>query len=80
MEQHVTSLLVHARPTAMDSVRDAILRLPGAEVPLVDPSGKMVVTMETRSQADVADGLTRISLLDGVLSATLVYHFVDYSE
>ena len=80
MEEHVTSLLVHARPTAMDSVRDAILLLPGAEVPIADPSGKMVVTMETASQAEVAEGLTRISLLDGVLSATLVYHFVDFSE
>ena len=80
MEEHVTSLLVHARPTAIDSVREAILRLPGAEVPLADPSGKMVVTMETHSQAEVAEGLTHISLLDGVLSATLVYHFVDYSE
>jgi periplasmic nitrate reductase NapD len=80
MEEHVTSLLVHARPAAIDSVREAILRLPGAEVPLADPSGKMVVIMETASQGEVADGLTRISLLDGVLSATLVYHFVDDSE
>jgi nitrate reductase NapD len=54
--------------------------MPGAEVPLADPGGKMVVTLETETQSAVAEALTRISLLDGVMSAALVFHHVDEDE
>ena len=40
----------------------------------------MVVLVEAASQGEVADALTRITLLDGVLSAALVFHHVDQIE
>jgi nitrate reductase NapD len=80
MERHITSLLVHGRPDAVPAITAAIVGIPGAEVPIADPGGKLVVTLETPSEAAVADALTRISLLDGVYAAALVFHHVDDDE
>ena len=76
-EVHISSLVVHGRPQQAAAIRDAIAAISGAEVPIVDPSGKMIVTLETETEGAVADALTRISVLDGVFSATLVFHQVD---
>jgi nitrate reductase NapD len=79
-ELHISSLVVHAHPKRIAAIVEAIGSMPGAEVPIADSSGKIVVTLETDSQGAVADALTRISLVDGVLSAALVFHHVDESE
>ena len=79
-ETHISSLVVHARPECFAGIDRAIAALPGAEIAIADPSGKMVVTLETKSQAAVADALTTITLLDGVLSAALVFHHVEEAE
>jgi periplasmic nitrate reductase NapD len=79
-ELHISSLMVHGHPADLPAVRARIGAVPGAEVALCDPSGRMVVTLETGSQGDVADALTRIALLDGVLSAALVFHHVEEDE
>ena len=36
-----------------------------------------MVTLETESESDIVARITEISLLDGVLSAVLVYHQVE---
>jgi periplasmic nitrate reductase NapD len=77
MERHISSLLVHGRPAALAEIAAAIGEIPGAEVPIADPGGKMVVTLETATAGEVADALARISLLDGVLAAAMVFHHVD---
>jgi nitrate reductase NapD len=77
MEHHISSLLVHGRPEAVPRLAAAIARIAGAEVPIADPSGKLVVTIEGASEDAIADALARINLLDGVLAATLVFHHVD---
>jgi nitrate reductase NapD len=79
-EFHISSLVVHGLPRNLASIRNAISAIPGAEIPIADASGKMIVTLETESQGAVADALTRISLFDGVMSATLVFHHVDEAE
>jgi periplasmic nitrate reductase NapD len=79
-ELHISSLVVHGRPERLAAIDRAIAALPGAEVAIADPSGKMVVTLETETQAAVADALTTITLLDGVLSAALVFHHVEESQ
>jgi nitrate reductase NapD len=77
MEHHISSLLVHGRPEAVPGLAAAIAGIAGAEVPIADPSGKLVVTIEGASEDAIADALARINLLDGVLAATLVFHHVD---
>lgn len=73
-ELHVTSIAVHARPPRLAAVAGAIARLPGAEVPASSPAGKIVVTLEAASDAEILATLDTIRALDGVLSAHLVYH------
>jgi nitrate reductase NapD len=77
MERHITSLVVHGRPDRVPALAAAIGGIPGAEVPIADPGGKLVVTLESADEAAVTDAITRISLLDGVFAATLVFHHVD---
>ena len=76
-ELHISSLIVHARPEAAGAIRAAIERLPGMEVHAVSPVGKMVVTLETDSEAEIVTRLNGVSLFDGVYAATLVFHSVE---
>jgi periplasmic nitrate reductase NapD len=53
--------------------------MPGAEVH-VEGQGKMVVTVEGPNEGFIADRMTAMHLLDGVLSAVLVFHHVEPAE
>ena len=76
-EFHVSSLVVHGRPERLEAIRAELARLAGIEVHAAAPTGKLVVTLETESEHEIVARLTTISLLDGVLSATLVFHHVE---
>jgi periplasmic nitrate reductase NapD len=76
-ELHVSSLIVHGRPDRVTAIGAAMRGMAGVEVHAVGPTGKMVVTLETASQSDIVARINEISLLDGVLSAVLVYHQVE---
>ncbi|MEY8826965.1 chaperone NapD [Sedimentitalea sp. XS_ASV28] len=71
---HISSLLVRSQPERMRRIADHIARMPDAEVSMTDPSGKIVVLLETGSDQAIADCLAHIQLLDGVASAALVFH------
>ena len=72
-EAHVSSLVVHVRPEKAHAVRDEMTGMAGVEVH-ADEGGKIVVTLETDTEADIVTRLNEISLLDGVMSAALVFH------
>ncbi|AWN39567.1 chaperone NapD [Methylobacterium durans] len=73
-EHHVTGLIVHARPEHLSEVLAVLRVIPGLDVHGDSPTGKIVVTLETRSQDDVVQRLGEIGELPGVLSTALVYH------
>ena len=73
-ELHISSLIVHAKTALKDRVAADIARLPGAEIHAVGEQGKIIVTLETPSEAGVTDSIDCINRIDGVLSALLVYH------
>ena len=79
LELHIASLLVHVRPEMVEPVHAAILAMPGTEIH-AEQQGKMVVTVEGPNEGFIADRMTAIHLLDGVLSAVLVFHHVDAIE
>ena len=79
-ELHVASLVVHARPERLDAVSAAIACLPGAELHGHSTSGKLVVTLEASSTAEMMAAIQIIQQTDAVLSATLVYQCVDTLE
>jgi len=76
-ELHISSLVVHARPEALARIRPALTRLAGVEIHAEAPNGKMVITLETESEQTIVEHINTISLLDGVLAATLVFHHVE---
>ncbi|MHB2169342.1 chaperone NapD [Alsobacter sp. R-9] len=71
---HVTGLVVHARPDALAAVTRAVEGLPGAEIHGRNEDGKLVVTLETRSEHEIVERMGAIGDLPGVLSTALVYH------
>lgn len=79
-EYHVTSLVVHATPKALQQVEANILALMGADIHAITPEGKLVITLEGSSQRVILDNIEAINALSGVLSASLIYHQVDPLE
>lgn len=73
-EIHISSLVVHSRPSQATTVAARIREMPGVEIRGGVAAGKLVVTLETASEAEVVERLNAIQLLDGVLAATLVFH------
>lgn len=73
-ELHVSSLVVQARPEAVDDIARAIERIPGAEIHHRVGGIKLIVTLETAHTGEIMQHLDAINALSGVLSAALVYH------
>ncbi len=74
---HVSSIVVHARPAALDAVAAAIAELPGAEIHGRDAAGKLVVVLTAASERIISDHLQTINAIAGVFTASMVYHAVD---
>ena len=76
-ECHIASLLIQVQEQAKPDVSTAIAAITGAEIHASESSGKLIVTLEAASLGGVSDALTAISVMKGVISATLVYHHVE---
>lgn len=73
MNTHIAGVVVHARPERLAAVRASLDNMAGLEVHATSPEGRLVVTVEGDARQAVADALTSLHRLDGVLSACLVY-------
>jgi periplasmic nitrate reductase NapD len=74
---HISSLLVSARPAALNAVEAHLAQIDIAEIAHIDPLGKIIVTLETGNESEIVQALTDIQLIDGVVSAALVFHQMD---
>ena len=79
-ELHITSLVVHCTPARAEGVSEAIASIPGTRVHAVSASFKIVVTLEASTTAEMMSRISGIQCADGVLSATLVYQYIDALE
>lgn len=70
----ISSLLVQARTEDHGRLEETISSLPGTEVHASTGAGKIVVVIETPSDAELVRIVDRIGALPGVLSVNLVYH------
>lgn len=71
---HISSIVVTADPARIAVVEQMISGIQIAEVALVSPPGKLIVTLETTNETEMVQVLTDIQLMPGVVSAALVYH------
>jgi len=74
----IASLLVRATPATLPDVLDRLSGLPGVDVHHVEQeAGRAVLTLETEGGGDDAARLDDIRRTPGVLTAELVYHYVE---
>ena len=71
---NVCGILVHAHPEGFDVVRERLLSVPGVEVHGISEEGRAVVTLEEDDEDQLADSMLAIQKMEGVLSASMIYH------
>ncbi|MCW8328865.1 chaperone NapD [Photobacterium sp. SDRW27] len=76
-DYHVCSLVVYTSAGQTEFVKKAIENLKGAEVPVSNEVGKMVVVLEGDSRDGLVERFDKIKNLPGVITVTLVYHQMD---
>ena len=76
-ELHVSGVLVQSYPKCLAEALPSLESLPGVEVYGSTDDGKIVTVVERDSDAELTDTFNDIRNSDGVLSASLVYHYSD---
>lgn len=71
---NISSAIVHARPGAVNAVKARLSVIDGIEIQAVTDAGRMIVTIETEGDGSMADAFDAINKMDGVLSASMVFH------
>jgi nitrate reductase NapD len=73
-QMNISSVIVIPHPDRVDAVRQQLLALEDVEIHAVSPEGKMIVTIETEGDRETTRTFETLSLLDGVMSASMVFH------
>ena len=71
---NISSVIVIPGPERVNAVVDALAAWSGVEVAAVSPEGKIIVALETESDRETVELYQQIVLMDGVMSASMVYH------
>jgi len=71
---NISSIIVHAKPTEILSVRGNLEQIPGVEIHAATDDGRLVVTIESESDGDTTGTFDRINATEGVLSCAMVFH------
>ncbi|MDO9242361.1 MAG: chaperone NapD [Rhodocyclaceae bacterium] len=74
VDMNISSIIVIPHPDRIEAVRRLVQEIDGIELHAVSPEGKMVVTLETADDRATTDTYNLISHLDGVMSASMVFH------
>lgn len=76
---HISSAVIVALPARRESLAAALSAMRGVEVHAGEGS-RIVITIEGSSSGMLGETLTRISTLDGVISANMVFEHIDMHE
>ena len=76
-EVHISGYVVQAQPLQVAAITTAIDALAGAEIHGSNDKGKMVLTLETSKEEDIAERIIEINSIPGVINTALVYHQID---
>ncbi len=71
---NISSLLIHAQPERAEQVRAQLEQLPGVEVHAATADGRLIVTVETSDDREMAQSFEQLGAIPGVHASTLVYH------
>lgn len=70
----VCGVVVRAWPARLREVERRLAAMAGVEVHASAGDGRMIVTVEGGNEGEVADAVLALHRMEGVLSASLVYH------
>ena len=76
---HISSAVVVALPARREALGARLAAMPGVEVHAGDGS-RIVITIEGPSSGMLGETLTRIAMLDGVISANMVFEHIEQQE
>ena len=74
-EATICGILVHSRPEGMEQVCERLTALPGVEIHGNSEDGRLVVTVEDEQRQSAGDTVMHIQNMEGVISASVIYHF-----
>lgn len=77
---HISSVLIQADPAKKDQICAAIEQISVAEIAEVPATEKIIVTLETQSERGLADALSEMQHMDGVVTASLIFHQTDTTD
>jgi len=71
---NISSVIVIPQPDRIDTARTALAGIAGVELSAISPEGKMIAIIEAENDQETVRLFELISHLDGVLSASMVFH------
>jgi nitrate reductase NapD len=71
---NISSVIVIPRPERVQFVVDLLAATEGVAVAAVSPEGKIIITIETEGDRETIQTYEQISVMEGVMSASMVYH------
>lgn len=71
---NISSVIVIPQPDRIDAARTALAGIVGVELSAISPEGKMIAIIEAENDQETVRLFELISHLDGVLSASMVFH------
>ncbi|MBI5785214.1 MAG: chaperone NapD [Rhodocyclales bacterium] len=71
---NLSSVVVIPHPQHVESLIGALTTIAGVEVAAVSPEGKIIATIEADGDRETIQTYELISQMDGLMSASMVYH------
>ena len=76
-EYNICGVFVQTTPEHLEDVARSLADTPGIDIHQTEDDGRMVVTIEDTPDKYASETLTDLRSVNGVLSASLVYHHCD---
>ena len=74
---NISSVIVHARPGSAEAVKARLAAVEGVEIHAASDEGKIIITIEADNDDGMVSTFERVSKLDDVMSASMVFHQIE---
>ena len=71
----ICSLVIQAKPQHLNRISASLNEMQGVEVHVQGENGKIVVSIDHPSREYCSDAMTKMSLINGVMSSSLVFEY-----
>ena len=76
----ICSLVIQAKPQHLNRISASLNEMQGVEVHVQGENGKIVVSIDHPSREYCSDAMTKMSLINGVMSSSLVFEYQEELE